>query len=620
MVPVAVSVWVTALLMSKAFPHGPLAAGMAVETIRRAMPVLAVAVTVIAIGIIASLPLLNDWKRHICNWVLRLLPSVMAVVAGSVITIIACFVSIMGAQAGNPLTNAAYSHLSRVSVDSIIVIDQPWQRSARMGYDFMARCTLVSVRHNGVEAFAQLAVRLFVQGDVSNLERGGSYAMSGMLERSGWNDDEPWISATIESGQVDDASSMDKAAGHDDTHGTDTSAISEGPIAVRSPPLHWRAVDAMHRSFARVVGGLSDQGRLLVTGLTLGTDTEMQLGISEDDDIPPIDENYVQRSKDQFKAAGIIHLMAVSGSHFMLIPMICRWVRAIFRLPRSVIALVHGCFAIALSGMVFPSDSVLRAASTTAGIGSLTMLVGRRGQSVHQLCVVIAFALIVHPPLARSYGFALSCAAVLGIGLWSGRLTAWLRSVMPLGMAEAIAVTVSAQALTLPIQVLLQPEITVLSIPANLVVAPFTAVATICGLLALLVSWCAPQLGWPLVWMASCATAIIDRCAAMFAEIEWSTLPWARGIPGAAFVLFAEVIFVACFVGVRRFIVAFRRTRNPVEWEFGELHGVHHEASRLDSMRLWWASTMSLIDLHGSPGLSRSRGVNTFRAKHDVQR
>lgn len=90
--------------------------------------------------------------------------------------------------------------------------------------------------------------------------------------------------------------------------------------------------------------------------------------------------------------------------------------------------------------------------------------------------------------MSVSYGFALSCAAVLGIVLFAGPLTDWLACMLPRLLSAPLAMTIAAQSLTLPIQVLMDPQLPLASVPANLLVGPVVGFATMAGLVALFIS------------------------------------------------------------------------------------------------------------------------------------
>mgnify|MGYP002225271103 CR=1 FL=1 len=135
--------------------------------------------------------------------------------------------------------------------------------------------------------------------------------------------------------------------------------------------------------------------------------------------------------------------------------------------------------------------------------------------------------LMACPHMSQSFGFALSCAAVLGIVLFADTLNAWMEPVLPRFVAEALSMTIAAQVFTLPIQVLIEPELPVFSIPANLMVAPFVGFATLAGLASLAVSWLIPWLGLQLARAASWGTAVMELTALELGSGSQATIPWA---------------------------------------------------------------------------------------------
>lgn len=150
--------------------------------------------------------------------------------------------------------------------------------------------------------------------------------------------------------------------------------------------------------------------------------------------------------------------------------------------------------------------------------------------------------LMVNPHMSRSFGFALSCAAVLGIVLFAGPLGAWLTPIMPAFIAQTMAMTIAAQLFTLPIQVLIEPELPVYSIPANLVVAPFVGFSTLAGLASLAISWILPSLGFIFASLASWGTAIMEFMALNLGSGDHATIPWTGDAGGALLIILVEII------------------------------------------------------------------------------
>ena len=299
----------------------------------------------------------------------------------------------------------------------------------------------------------------------------------------------------------------------------------------------------MQQAFFEQTSRLSDQGKVLVPGLTLG--------ILGQDYIPPdsgngktgtgIDSTYANLLENAFQRSGILHLMAVSGGHLAVVATIVRTACSFLLLPRRITAIAIGMSYIMLAMCVFPSDSVSRALLMgLAGAGFLFL--GRRTQALATLNWTTLGMLMANPHMSRSFGFALSCAAVLGIVLFANPLSAWLTPIMPSFIAQTMAMTVAAQLFTLPIQVLIEPELPVYSIPANLVVAPFVGFSTLAGLASLAISWILPNMGFMLANLASWGTAVMELMALNLGSGEHATIPWAGGAGGALLIIIVEIV------------------------------------------------------------------------------
>lgn len=264
-----------------------------------------------------------------------------------------------------------------------------------------------------------------------------------------------------------------------------------------------------------------------------------------------VDDTYAETLEDRFRRSGIMHLMAVSGGHFMIIAGLARKLCARLLAHRWVTAMAMCASNIILAAVVFPSDSVLRALIMGC-MAAVCLGCGRRGQTLSALCWTTITVLIISPDMARSYGFALSCAAVLGIALAAQPLQRGFAIVLPDMLAEATAMTIAAQLFTLPIQVLMEPELPVLSILANVIVAPFVGFATLCGLASLMVSWLSPDIGYGMAWVAGCGTRVMERCAMWLGGSQYAIVPWAGDLLGVVLMMIVEgAIAVGVGLGAR---------------------------------------------------------------------
>ena len=410
---------------------------------------------------------------------------------------------------------ARTARVGSVSVTVTVRIDTPGIASSLRRADCQSDVTVRDVRIGGVVGPSMARARLFARGDECFVLRQDSVVLvEGTLSQARFGRYDLWIMSSGGSMRT-----------------------------VREPGMLASANGAVREAFFAVTDRLSDQGRVLVPGLTIGLLGQDYVGSGPRESV---DATYADRVQEDFRRAGIMHLMAVSGGHFALIGVMVRRLSVRLRIWRQLAAILQiGSYTLLASAM-YPSDSVRRALIMGSLI-SLAWLKGRPSQALSALCWTVIAVLLVDPQMSRSFGFALSCAAVLGIVLCGTSIARPLSVVMPVWLAQAIAMTLSAQLFTLPIQVLMQPELPVFSIPANLLVAPFVDAATITGLVGLVLAPVSGAIAYGFVWISSMMTAVMAWCAQWLGGGSMATVPWSGGVGGACAMAFVEVL-AACGV------------------------------------------------------------------------
>lgn len=225
--------------------------------------------------------------------------------------------------------------------------------------------------------------------------------------------------------------------------------------------------------------------------------------------------------KTEFRASGLTHLTAVSGAN---VAIVCGAVLGLATLARAGPRTAAVLAALALVGFVVlcrPSPSVLRAAVMGAVV-LLALVLGRRRSAVPALCAAIPALLLLDPALGADPGFALSVLATGALVLLApGWAAALRRHRIPLGIAEALAVSAAAHVVTAPVVAALSGEVSLVAVVANLLAAPAVAPATVLGVLAaalgalhpgaavVLVHLAGPAVGW-LVWVGRQGAAVPD--------------------------------------------------------------------------------------------------------------
>lgn len=269
----------------------------------------------------------------------------------------------------------------------------------------------------------------------------------------------------------------------------------------------------------------------------------------------PIDETYATMTRNHFQHAGIMHVMAVSGGHFLLLSMLIYKCCAYLLLPRWFTSFLQIALQILLAAVVYPSASVLRA--LIMGIIAATAFCFKRPyQSVSALSWTVIGVLVVNPSYAWDYAFALSSAATLGIVVMGVPATKILSKYMPNWISSALSITLAAQLWTMPVQILMQPEVSFMSVPANLIVAPLMDWATVCGLISLVCASFSEGLSLIFARASSIGTNFMEKCAYFCDEAAFGVFPWMKGSAGAWLMVGVEVALFAAFM------IAFRVFHN----------------------------------------------------------
>ncbi|MEU1391497.1 MULTISPECIES: ComEC/Rec2 family competence protein [unclassified Nonomuraea] len=115
---------------------------------------------------------------------------------------------------------------------------------------------------------------------------------------------------------------------------------------------------------------------------------------------------------------------------------------------------------------------------------------------------------------------------------------------LPRWLAEALAVSAAAQAAVTPVLVLMSGQVTLVAVPANLLVAPAVAPATLLGFAAALVAPIWPDAAGMLVIPAGYAVGWIVTVARWAVNVPLATLPWPGGLPGLGLLVLAVAVAI----------------------------------------------------------------------------
>lgn len=294
------------------------------------------------------------------------------------------------------------------------------------------------------------------------------------------------------------------------------------------------------RLSASIAPGLTGERRAVLAGLVLGEDEGLDEGL-----------------RDDFRASGLYHLLAVSGQNVAFVAggvLVLGWLLGISRVVAEVGALAAiGAYVLAVGWQ----PSVVRA-GVAGALASLAWLASRPRDRWYFLLVGAAVLLAWNPYSLGEPGFQLSFAAVAAIFVLVPRIERALEGYpVPKSLAGVVAVSGACGAVTAPILLVQFGSVPVYSVLSNALAAPVVGVSFSLALVTALLDQVLPPAasaaawvnGWLAAYVAACArlvgrlpgadlggsTALAIALAATGGVVAWFRLPrWRR--PGLAIV------------------------------------------------------------------------------------
>jgi competence protein ComEC len=263
--------------------------------------------------------------------------------------------------------------------------------------------------------------------------------------------------------------------------------------------LHAHVATALARG-----GGGGERGAVLA-GVVLGDDDRIDAEL-----------------RDDFRASGLYHLLAVSGQNVAFVvggTLVACWLLGLGRVIGEVAAITAVSAYVLAVGW---QPSVVRAG--VAGIlASLAWLASRPRDRWHFLALGALVLLVWTPASLLEPGFQLSFAAVAAILLSVGRLRRFHAGApLPWRLVELAGIAAACGAATAPILWLQFGSVPLWTVPANALAEPAMPLLLGLGLLAAVVDPLSPSAAAALAWLAGWCAAWLSFCARLIARMPYA--------------------------------------------------------------------------------------------------
>ena len=261
------------------------------------------------------------------------------------------------------------------------------------------------------------------------------------------------------------------------------------------------------------------------------------------------------RMNTSFRYLGISHVLSVSGLHLAVLMAAVIFIASYLVPNKSLIVILSAVFAISFVILVGAPPSSVRSAVMIL-LTILELASGRVSRGIHLLAIAALVIAFLDPSLLNSASYLLSMGASLGIIVLGGPSCSSISKrildrngvIRSLGaMAMMVCITLSAVLFTLPVIIRFFGEISILSVPANLLFVPICTV--LLYLSALLLLFYGTPLCPLFTYPVSYASSLIDKLTYSLslklpspASLCYSFVTVAIVLTAAAFLLF--IIFL----------------------------------------------------------------------------
>lgn len=232
---------------------------------------------------------------------------------------------------------------------------------------------------------------------------------------------------------------------------------------------------------------------------------------------------------DAFITSGLVHIVVLSGYNVMILA------EAVFR-AGSVLSKQWAALCAGVTILSFVLAAGAGAASVRAGIMAVIALYARatgRTYEAFRALIAAGVLMLLWNPLLLAYdpGFQLSFIATLGLIFGAPITERWVSFIAIPFLREITASTIAAQIAVLPLLLYQNGLLSLVALPANILVLPLVplamALSALAGVAGFIVPTMAPLFGYPAYLVLSYIIGVVEGVAELpFAAISIPAFPY----------------------------------------------------------------------------------------------
>ena len=270
------------------------------------------------------------------------------------------------------------------------------------------------------------------------------------------------------------------------------------------------------------------------------------------------------------KAAGVSHVMVVSGMHLAIIMSFITTTSEKLFYKRWVRALISVTVVLFMSAVCGFTVSIIRAGITYV-LSAAAPLFGRDNCPANTLGTAVCIMLAVSPMAVFNLVFQLSVLSTFGVLVVAPEFYSLIKTENKFlnKLVQSVTVTISAMIMTLPVTVYCFGYISTVSILTNLLISYAVTVALVCAVSGLTVNLFVPALSEPFFFAAGILTKYINSVITYFASFENSTVDIDARFTVLFVILILVVLKIMSACKLRKGMVKLETVRKKVIKEGG---------------------------------------------------
>ena len=229
--------------------------------------------------------------------------------------------------------------------------------------------------------------------------------------------------------------------------------------------------------------------------------------------------------KEDFAITGTTHILAISGYNITIVGAIVAGFFMLFMRRQKAFWLT--VLGIVLFTVLTGAQASVIRASVMGVLVLLAQSAGRFYSVRNSVALAGAFMVFVNPMVLRfDVGFQLSFMATLGLIYFAPLLEPYFKKITSkYALRETTVMTVSAQLMVLPLLVFYFKNISLVSLPANILILPLVPFNMLLGFVTGITGMMVPFLGQIVGWFAWFLSSVVLGIIKLFARVPFASIP-----------------------------------------------------------------------------------------------